>query len=76
MDRKKCVICYKKINFSTEKYVKLLDYDGQKLISHCFYHTDCWQNRFVITQEKIMNQADNWMHMLSSKIKEVKPYVK
>lgn len=56
-----CVICDKKINKAKDKYVNLRDYHGNKFESECFYHLDCWKNRFVITQEKIQKQADMWM---------------
>ena len=72
MNRKKCVICDRKINFNSDKYVKLTDFTGKKQIAHCFYHLDCWMNRFTITQEKIQNQADKWMEGLKSTLKEVK----
>jgi len=60
-NKNNCVICEKKIDKSKEKYVNLRDYNGKKFESECFYHIDCWKNRFVITQEKIQGQADKWM---------------
>lgn len=72
MDRRKCVICLKKIDFGRDKYVKLIDYQGKKSISHCFYHLDCWQNRFVITQEKIQEQANKWFNQLSAMLPDLK----
>jgi hypothetical protein len=59
-----CVICENKIDLSKDIYVNLRDYKGKKLVSECFYHLDCWKNRFVITQEKIQEQANEWMKMI------------
>jgi hypothetical protein len=56
-----CVICDNKINRAKDRYVNLRDYNLGKFESECFYHLDCWKNRFVITQEKIQQQADEWM---------------
>jgi len=56
-----CVICHSKIDTNKERYVKLQDYEGKKFISECFYHLNCWQNRFSVTQETINKMADRWL---------------
>ena len=68
MDRKKCTICWKKIDFNKDKYVKLTDYEGKKKIANCFYHSTCWQDRFKLAQEKamglMMKNTGNMMKLL------------
>lgn len=67
----KCVICDKKIN-KNERYVNLRDFNKGKFESECFYHLNCWKNRFAITQEKIQKQADDWMKQLGVVINNCK----
>ena len=62
----KCVICHLKIDKNKEKYVNLRDYTGKKFVSECFYHINCWQNRFTITQEVINKQANDWLEKISN----------
>lgn len=63
---KQCVICHKEIDKKKEKYVELKDWDKGKFVSHCFYHLDCWKNRFSITQEVIQKQANEWLDKISN----------
>lgn len=65
-----CVICNKQIG-KRERYVNLRDYNKGKLESECFYHLDCWKERFSITQEKIQQQANEWMKQLGVIAKNV-----
>lgn len=69
---KKCIICDKKINEKKDKWVNLRDFNKGKFESECFYHINCWKNRFVITQEKIQKQADDWIKQLGVTIQKVK----
>jgi hypothetical protein len=69
MNRKKCVICHKKINFNKDKYVKLTDFEGKKATAHCFYHLSCWQSAFKIEQDKLIDKANQYIE----KIMEVAP---
>jgi hypothetical protein len=67
-----CIICEEKINFDKEKFVRLTDYKGKKQTGECFYHLDCWKNRFQITQEKMEKDADRWIGMIKDMNKKVK----
>lgn len=67
-----CVICEKQINEKKDRWVNLRDFNKGKFESECFYHLDCWKNRFVITQEKIQAQADKWMKELGVIAKTIK----
>ena len=67
-----CVICDKKINEKKDRWVNLRDINKGKFESECFYHLDCWKNRFVITQEKIQEQANEWMNKLGVTITKMK----
>ena len=62
----KCVICEEKIDKNNEKYTNLRDYHGKKFVSECFYHLECWKNRFTITQEKIQRDAGKWLDKLGT----------
>jgi hypothetical protein len=66
-----CVICNKKIK-NKERYVNLRYFNKGKLESECFYHLDCWKNRFIITQEKMNQQANEWMNKLGITINNIK----
>ena len=66
-----CVICNKKIG-KMERYVNLKDFNKGKQESQCFYHLDCWKNRFLITQEKMNQQANEWMNKLGVTINNIK----
>ena len=73
MEKKKiCLICEKKINEKKDKWVNLKDYNKGKFESECFYHLDCWKNRFVITQEKIQAQANEWMNKVGVVVNNLK----
>ena len=65
---KQCVICWKEINKDSDTYVELRDYTKGKFESNCFYHLECWKKRFQITQEKITEQANEWMNKLTNAI--------
>jgi hypothetical protein len=54
---KQCVICHKQINRKKERYVHLIDYNGKIKDNECFYHLDCWKNKFTIQREKAMNEV-------------------
>ena len=73
MEKKKiCLICKKKIIETKDKWVNLRDYNRGRFESECFYHLDCWKNRFVITQEKIQQQANEWMNKIGITVKHLK----
>jgi len=73
MEKKKiCLICEKKINEKKDKYVNLRDYNKGKFESECFYHLDCWKNRFSITQEKMQQQAVEWMSNIGIVVNNLK----
>ncbi len=66
-DRKtQCVICWKKIDFNKDKYVRMTDFTGRKQDGEVFHHLDCWMNKFKITQEKINEQANEWMDKIKN----------
>jgi len=52
--KKNCVICHKKINFKKDRYVNIRDYNGKVFEAECFYHLECWKNRFAIQQQKAL----------------------
>lgn len=60
-----CVICEDKIDFKKETFVRLTDFTGKKRTGECFYHLECWRNRFTITSEKIQRDANEWMNKIS-----------
>jgi len=73
MEKKKiCLICEKKINEKKDKYVNLRDYNKGKFESECFYHLDCWKNRFSITKEKMQQQAVEWMSNIGIVVNNLK----
>ena len=73
MENKKiCLICTKKINEKKDRWTNLRDFNKGKFESECFYHLNCWKNRFVITQEKIQEQANEWMNKLGVTINNIK----
>lgn len=54
--KKQCVICHKQINTKTDRYVKLLDFNGKIQEAECVYHLDCWKDRFNIQRKKAMEE--------------------
>lgn len=54
--KKQCVICHKQINTKTDRYVKLLDFNGKIQEAECVYHLDCWKDRFEIARKKAFEQ--------------------
>lgn len=68
---KKCIICHKDIDFNKKKYVKLTDFEGRKEISYCFYHLECWLNRFQVTQMQMNKMANEWMNKLTNSINDL-----
>ena len=62
----KCVICSKEIDKKKERYVNLRDFNKGKFESECFYHLDCWKNRFSLTQETINKMADKWLDKITN----------
>jgi len=52
----KCIVCGMKINKPKEKYVRLTDFDGKNQTGECFYHLQCWQDKFKIQQQRAMKE--------------------
>ena len=61
-----CVICWKRIDKNKEKYVRLTDFTGKKETGEVFHHLSCWQDKFKITQEKIQEQANEWIDKIKN----------
>lgn len=52
MNKKQCVICKQPILDDREKWVRLIDYDCVTEIGEVYYHLECWQERFQITNSE------------------------
>ena len=53
---KYCVICKKEILEDSEKWVRLTDFDCKKENGEVYYHLECWQERFRITNSERKKQ--------------------
>ena len=54
--KKQCVICHAKINFNKDRYINLRDYIGKEMTDECFYHLECWKDKFRIQQQKAIEE--------------------
>jgi hypothetical protein len=52
MSEKQCVICKQLILQDTEKWVRLTDFDCEIENGEVYYHLECWQERFQITNSE------------------------
>jgi len=76
---KKCVICKKKIIEKKEKWVRLTDFYKKQQTGETFYHYECWNDRFIISNsirkqemyKKTQHALGNIMKVINPKRKEV-----
>lgn len=70
LDLKKiCIICKEKINFKKDRYVNIKDFNGKICTDECFYHLDCWRNRFKLEQKIAMEEfVKPMLNQLQNKI--------
>lgn len=52
MKEKQCVICKEPILEDKEKWVRLTDFNCGVQSGETFYHLECWQERFKITNSQ------------------------
>jgi hypothetical protein len=62
--KESCMICHNQISFAKDRYVKLIDYNGKRKEAQCFYHLECWKNRFSIQKENIEELVAPYLNKL------------
>lgn len=67
---KQCVICKQDIMEDSEKWVKLIDYSGKIQTGEVYFHLECWQERFKITNSERKKQMYSSVTKVFQKVRD------
>lgn len=74
MNDKICVICKEKILEDREKWVRLTDFDCGIQTGEVYYHYECWNERFKITnserKQRMYKQTMNAIKNMTGKFRQ------